>query len=830
MKRFLLNILAALLVSISYAQAPEGYYSSAQDKQGEALMEALHHIIKDHTVLEYGDLWGAFYETDIRIDGKVWDMYSSCSFTLGSDQDKGSGGTSECYVYNREHSFPKSWFSDARPMYTDIFHLYPTDKKVNSVRSNYPFGEVGTATYTSSNGSKLGNSSYAGYSGTVFEPIDEYKGDFARTYFYMATRYYDQMYSWSNVVNNGTRHPAFEEWVVNLLLEWHTNDPVSEKEINRNNAIFENYQHNRNPFIDHPEYALLIWSDEPVDSYTVQFTVTDGTNPIQGAQVTVSGYAALPTTNASGQTSTELTNGSYSFSVSAAGYNTVNSNFTVSGSSLSVPVTLTQGDDGGGDDGEALLVEYFEYESDITLSSLGWSAHSGHGTNPIKVVAPSLEFEGYHGSGKGNAVALYSYGEDVNTKFPEQTQGTVYIAFMVQTQSTNSEGYFLHLGETELETNFFARVWVNDTGTGIGIGTGSSNPSSFVSITTGTPWLVVVKLNIDTKLSELFVFNSFPHSEPSSANTSVTETKIFDNVGTIALRQFNENQRVLVDGIRVGTTWAEAVYGVNNPPASTFPVTFSVIEVDGSPNGTLVATANGEAISSGNEVDEGAELIFTATPASGYELDAWVIDGHESETLTDLTYSISNLTQGVDVGVRFKPVPPATFVVSFGVVEVNGNANGTLGATVNTFSIASGDEVEEGSTIIFTASPNDGYRLKEWSVNDNPLADYTDNTYTLTGLGANTNVTVEFEVITSVPSLALGGVRVYPNPFTNTISIANAESVARVIITDIIGKQVMAVTLNGETHINTSSLRDGVYLVILEDSTGQRVVRRMVKR
>ena len=801
-------------------------------------MEALHHIIKDHTALSYSALWGAMYYTDRKSNGEVWDMYSdrpgstpAYTYTFFDDQCGNYSGEGSCY--NREHSFPKSWFSDASPMYTDIFHLYPTDGYVNGQRGNLPFGEVSNPTWTSTNGSKKGPCSYPGYSGTVFEPIDEYKGDFARTYFYMATRYYDQMYSWSNVVNNGTRHPAFEEWVVNLLLEWHTNDPVSEKEINRNNVIYESYQHNRNPFIDHPEYASLIWSDEPVDSYTVQFTVTDGTTPIQGAQVTVSGYAALPTTNASGQTSTELTNGSYSFSVSAAGYNTVNSTFTVSGSNLSIPVTLTQGDDGddgGGVDGEALLVEYFEYESDITLSSLGWSAHSGNGTNPIKVVTPSLEFEGYHGSGKGNAVALYSYGEDVNTKFPEQTQGTVYVAFMVQTQSTNSEGYFLHLGQAELETNFFARVWVNDTGTGIGIGSGSSNPSSFVSITTGTPWLVVVKLNIDTKLIELFVFNSFPHSEPSSANTSVTETKIFDNVGTIALRQFNENQRVLVDGIRVATTWAEAVYGVNNPPASTFPVTFSVIEVDGSPNGTLVATANGEAISSGNEVDEGAELIFTATPASGYELDAWVIDGHESETLTDLTYSIGNLTQGIDVGVRFRPVPPATFVVSFGVVEVNGHTNGTLSATVNTLSIASGDQVEEGSTIIFTASPSDGYRVKEWSVNDDPLTDYTDNTYTLTGLGANTTVTVQFEVITSVPSLALGGVRVYPNPFTSTISIANVESVSRVIITDIIGKQVMAVNLNGDTQINTSSLRSGVYLVIFEDSNGQRVVSRMVKR
>ena len=246
--------------------------------------------------------------------------------------------------------------------------------------------------------------------------------------------------------------------------------------------------------------------------------------------------------------------------------------------------------------------------------------------------------------------------------------------------------------------------------------------------------------------------------------------------------------------------------------------------------GNLVVSANGLDIVSGQEVAVGSTVVFSADPAPHYRVKEWVHNGEAVEGNTSNEYTIPSLDDNATVTVEFEEVIPVMYTVSFSVVEVNGNANGTLGATVNTFSIASGDEVEEGSTIIFTASPNDGYRLKEWSVNDNPLADYTDNTYTLTGLGANTNVTVEFEVITSVPSLALGGVRVYPNPFTNTLSIANAELVARVIITDIIGKQVMAVTLNGETHINTSSLRDGVYLVILEDSTGQRVVRRMVKR
>ncbi|NHB70180.1 endonuclease [Perlabentimonas gracilis] len=269
MRQFYLVTLLYTIATVTFAQAPSGYYSDAQNKYGQELMVSLHGIIKDHTTLSYTPgLWNAFYDTDMRSDGKVWDMYSSCTFTFGSDQDSGSGGTNECEYYNREHSFPRSWFGGAiDPMNTDLFHIYPTDKKVNAVRSDYPFGEVGTATYTSSNGSKLGNSSYAGYSGTVFEPIDEYKGDFARSYFYMATRYYDRMHTWSNDVTNGTQFPAFEEWVVNLLLEWHKNDPVSEKEINRNNAIFEKYQHNRNPFIDHPEFVLRIWGDETSSDY-----------------------------------------------------------------------------------------------------------------------------------------------------------------------------------------------------------------------------------------------------------------------------------------------------------------------------------------------------------------------------------------------------------------------------------------------------------------------------------------------------------------------------------------------------------------------------------
>jgi endonuclease I len=268
MKRILttLTILAVLPFALA-AQEPADYYIGANGKSGAALKTALYNTIKGHTQRSYDNLWTDFQTTDKRADGKVWDMYSNCNFTFGRPhQDSGSGGTSECQHYNREHSFPKSWFDDATPMYTDLFHMYPTDGYTNGRRSNYPFGEVGSVTWSGNNGSKLGSAkSGLGYTGTVFEPADEYKGDFARTYFYMVTRYENVVKNWYSNTEakptlNGTAYPAFSTWTQAMLLKWHRQDPVSEKEINRNNAVY-GIQHNRNPFIDHPELAEYVWGD-----------------------------------------------------------------------------------------------------------------------------------------------------------------------------------------------------------------------------------------------------------------------------------------------------------------------------------------------------------------------------------------------------------------------------------------------------------------------------------------------------------------------------------------------------------------------------------------
>jgi len=272
--------LLSFIIIIQYvaiAQIPNGYYNTATGLTGAPLKTALYNIIKGHTERTYANLWTDFQLTDKKANGKVWDMYSDIpggippyEYTFVSNQCGNYSSEGDCY--NREHSFPKSWFNDGTPMYTDLFHIVPTDGKVNGERSNDPFGKVNSPSWTSQNGSKVGPNVYPGYTGTVFEPIDSFKGDFARNYFYMVTRYENLISGWVTDMLDNSTYPAFTVWAKNMLIEWNNLDPVSTKEINRNNAVY-GIQHNRNPYIDHPEYVSLVWGGGSiilVNAITVQ--------------------------------------------------------------------------------------------------------------------------------------------------------------------------------------------------------------------------------------------------------------------------------------------------------------------------------------------------------------------------------------------------------------------------------------------------------------------------------------------------------------------------------------------------------------------------------
>ena len=253
------------------------YYSDAENLSGYALKSALFEIIRDHNSRGYSALWGFYGDVELDLyyekDGSILDIYSENPngredhiFTAINDQCGNFRQEGDCY--NREHSFPRNWFGgDREPMNSDAHHIFLSDGFVNSKRGSLPYGEVSNATFTSNNGSKVGLAKAgSGYSGFVFEPLDEFKGDIARAQLYMATRYENLVSSWpsnsstANAVLNGSQSQVFEDWYLSLLIQWHRQDPVSQKEIDRNNATF-NYQGNRNPFVDVPAFVERIWQE-----------------------------------------------------------------------------------------------------------------------------------------------------------------------------------------------------------------------------------------------------------------------------------------------------------------------------------------------------------------------------------------------------------------------------------------------------------------------------------------------------------------------------------------------------------------------------------------
>lgn len=270
------TLLLGLLYAFAWAQAPATYYNGTEGLTGAALKTKLSQIITaGHKDNGYDGLYTAYPTTDTdhyyENDGSVLDMYSENP--SGTDPYKYQHGTKQCGnyssegdCYNREHVVPQSFFGKKAPMVSDVHFIRPTDGKVNGMRSNYPFGLVSSPSFTSKNGSKLGPSVSVGYGGTVFEPIDEFKGDVARMIFYFVTRYESQLstFSTGNMLG-GSAYPGLEPWELNQLMAWSAQDPVSPSEIERNNASYV-FQKNRNPYIDHPEWVQQVWGTQTPDT------------------------------------------------------------------------------------------------------------------------------------------------------------------------------------------------------------------------------------------------------------------------------------------------------------------------------------------------------------------------------------------------------------------------------------------------------------------------------------------------------------------------------------------------------------------------------------
>ncbi|RQO30548.1 endonuclease I [Taibaiella sp. KBW10] len=280
MRNIFFLVILFIYSSLALAQGPGNYYSGTLNLQGYTLKAKLHELVaKKTTSWNYGDLPLFYEQTDRDLyyeqDSSIIDIYSENPSGVDpynyyyQNNSLISGAATEGLGWNREHIYSQSFFNSYYPMYSDLHFIVPTDARVNQRRSNFPFAKVGTAAFTSLNGTKVGPSATPNYTNTVTEPIDAFKGDVARMLMYVAVRYENMLpfFQYSNVRNplDSLSEQSFKNWYIPLLLSWNQLDPVSQKEIDRNNTVYT-LQGNRNPFIDHPEWAQAIWGVLPADT------------------------------------------------------------------------------------------------------------------------------------------------------------------------------------------------------------------------------------------------------------------------------------------------------------------------------------------------------------------------------------------------------------------------------------------------------------------------------------------------------------------------------------------------------------------------------------
>lgn len=276
-----LFLLSLLIPYLALAGIPEGYYTNANGKKKEALKAALHDIIQPVTVLSYGSgansTWSGFYQTDRTSDGYVIDRYSPRSTWVKFSSSANANSASAASGMNIEHSFPKSWWGgSSNNAYKDLFNLMPCESGINSTKSNYAMGKV-TSDDKGNGYTKVGKGPTASGNTWLWEPADEWKGDFARGYFYMVTTYSNLTWTSAQalVMLENNDYPTMQEWAYTLLLQWAKQDPVDEIERKRNDAVY-NIQMNRNPFVDFPNLAEYIWGDSVNYAFNIDGTSTGG--------------------------------------------------------------------------------------------------------------------------------------------------------------------------------------------------------------------------------------------------------------------------------------------------------------------------------------------------------------------------------------------------------------------------------------------------------------------------------------------------------------------------------------------------------------------------
>ena len=700
--RYLLLLLfTALLGLTASAAVPSGYYNNAKNKSDQALMTALHNIIKGHTKRSYNNLWSDFKTTDCN-GNIIIDRYSNTQFIYSTNQCGRYNGVGDCY--NREHSIPNSWWggSDTDTAYTDLHHMFPVDGWVNSERGNHPFGDCANGSARGTG--KLGACTFSGYNGTVFEVADEYKGDFARVYFYFAIRYMPRISNFTsgtgNVVFTSNSYLCLTTWAINQLLEWHRNDPVSTLETTRNDNVYS-IQHNRNPFVDNPELVEYIWGNKQGSTWPNGGTSTPVlTSPTNGSTVNVgtnTGNGVSKTITVKGSNLTK----SLTISVNGTGFSVSPTTVSAASANSGTTVTVTYNGTSSNATGTLTIISS-EVSATVNLTA---SYHSGGGETGDEIIETWEGCSGYENysnkSVQGKAFSWYFSNAGLFAQANDHWNDALGCRFGKNADSYIEMTEDVTDGASKL--TFYAAKYGNDADPTMQIQYSTNGGSSWTNLATCSPnstWQQY-SYNLDVTGNVRFKFqqtaglrlNIDDIAVTSNSGSVVTPTLSAPengstvDVGTIGATGMTVSKTITVKGSDLTKSLSVAVTGTG------FTVTPTTISAANANAGTTVrvtytsstaGNATGKLTISSSEVSTTVNLTASkeanptlSAPENGSTVDVGTISATGTTVSKTITVKGSDLTKSLSVAVTGTGFTVAPTTISAG----NANAGTTVRVT-----------------------------------------------------------------------------------------------------------------------------------------------------
>ena len=646
-----ISLILMMLIGIqATAAVPSGYYNNAQNKSDQALMSALHQIIKGHTKRGYDQLKTDFKTTDCN-GNIIIDRYSDSQFTYGTDFCGTYNGVGDCY--NREHSIPNSWWggSSSDTAYTDLHHLIPTDGWVNSERGNYPFGNCANGTPKGTG--KRGTCTFSGYNGTVFEVADEYKGDFARMYFYFAVRYMTRISSYTSglgsVVFTSGNYKCLTTWAINQLLEWHRNDPVSTLETTRNDAVY-GLQRNRNPFVDYPELVEYLWGNMQGNAWNSGSTPTPTlTSPTNGSTVNVgtnTGNGVSKTINVSGSNLTKA----LSVSVSGTGFTVTPTSITAANANAGTTITVTYNGTATNATG-TLTISSSEVSSTVHLTA---SYNSGSGPDEVIETWEGCTVGGYWTQEvQGAAFKWYFSNAGLYARDNDHWNGSLGCCFGKNADSYIQMSEDVTGGASKL--TFYAAKYGNDANPTMKIHYSTNGGSTWTEVATctlnGTWQQYSYNLNLTGNVRFKFV-------QTSGSRLNIDDIAITSNAGTVTNPQITapaDGSTVNVGTIAANETTVSKVINVKGTDL-TKALNVSVSGTGFSVTPSTISAAN---------ANNGTNVTVTYTSSTaGNATGTLTISSSEASTTVNLTAS--------------KIAMPVITISSLNVMEADQNGESTI--------------------------------------------------------------------------------------------------------------------------------------------------------